>query len=130
MSSYIFKFKCSKCDTSIITQEGPKDHFFGQHTYSLLWEICIFCALQDIHFVHKKFTWVAFKISSIFIFFVTILLVIIVYKFRIMNFHALQDAHLKFTWVTINISDILMFTLHKSKSFQGFTKCLFWTLSV
>ena len=30
---YIFKFKCSKCDTSMITQEGPKDHFFGQHTH-------------------------------------------------------------------------------------------------
>ena len=89
----ILKFKYSECDTSQITQECLKDHFFEQDIHFFTLEDKYFCALQDIRFVRMTFTGVTFKMS--FIFLETILLVIMIYILRIMIFFCLTKCSLK-----------------------------------
>ena len=87
------KYKCSECDTSVIAQECLNDHFFEQHTHFFTVKESIFCALQDIRFIHMTFTGVVFKIYSIL--FETILLVIMIYILRIIIYLCLTRFSLK-----------------------------------
>ena len=85
---------------SIVNVTHPKLHKSASKTISLnkilissLWKVSIFCALQGIRFVQMTFTGVAFKMS--FIFFETIMLVIMIYILRIMIFLCLTKCSLK-----------------------------------
>ena len=88
----ILKFKCSECETSQTTQSASKTISLNKMLISSLWNISIFCALQDIRFIHMTFTGVAFKIY--FILYETILLVIMIYILRIMIFLCLTRCSL------------------------------------